>query len=640
MQPISRIRLHLLGGLTVFPDGTPDRPLSFHSRKGCALLAYLAMQGEARLTREQLARLLWGDRFDRQARQSLRQCLLSLRRELEHVAPGLLVFDGEVVGLNAELFSTDAREFAALAEESGDPQRALVLYRGEFLAGFSLDVEPFDDWVRGERARFAAMAARLLELQAAQSDEGGHGEQALRACERLLALDPLREDWQRLALKLTARHRGRDAAMARANALIALLRSELDANPEPATATLIDDIKRGTIAPASQTRSPKSIVLAPRDACSPVVAAPVPLAAERAADALTRVEAPLAPKPSAAAPSWRSKVLRPWPLAALTCVAALAIVVSWVWLLAPGRSVSASADHQTASPAGSRAVTVTQIPGPTFKDCDICPEMVELPAGEFMMGSPQDERWREQGEGPQRRVVIAKRFALGRFEVTVDQLAAFVAETGLSLGDTCHMLDPNTASLGPTNHSFRRPGFESTGSHPAVCVSWHEAQAYATWLGRRTGKAYRLPSEAEWEYATRAGTTTSYSFGSDATELCHYGRFADLASTFAWRGGCRSATTTHGPIQVGALKPNPWGLFDMHGNVWEWVSDCWTADIQEIPTDGSAFTRPGYCEVGVIRGGGWTTGYGGLRSAKRMPWVAASHYYAVGLRVALSLERP
>lgn len=154
------------------------------------------------------------------------------------------------------------------------------------------------------------------------------------------------------------------------------------------------------------------------------------------------------------------------------------------------------------------------------------------------------------------------------------------------------------------------------------------------------GKAYRLPSEAEWEYATRAGTTTSYSFGSDATELCHYGRFADLASIFAWGGGCRSATTTHGPIQVGALKPNPWGLFDMHGNVWEWVSDCWTADIQEIPTDGSAFTRPGYCKVGVIRGGGWTTGYGWLRSAKRMPWIAASHYYAVGLRVALSLERP
>jgi DNA-binding SARP family transcriptional activator len=347
MQAISRIRLHLLGRFAPFPARAPDQPLPISSRKGCALLAYLAMQPEPMQTREQLATLLWGDRFDKQARQSLRQCLLSLRRELEHVAPGLLVFDGEVVGLNAELFSTDAREFAALAEESGDPQRALVLYRGEFLAGFSLDVEPFDDWVRGERARFAAMAARLLELQAAQSDEGGHGEQALRACERLLALDPLREDWQRLALKLTARHRGRDAAMARANALIALLRSELDANPEPATATLIDDIKRGTIAPASQTRSPKSIVLAPRDACSPVVAAPVPLAAERAADALTRVEAPLAPEPSAAAPSWRSQIPHIWPLAALACVAALAIAVSWVWLLAPPQSVSVSVDHQS-----------------------------------------------------------------------------------------------------------------------------------------------------------------------------------------------------------------------------------------------------------------------------------------------------
>src|SRR5258708_15053467 len=144
-------------------------------------------------TREQLATLLWGDRFDKQARQGLRQGFMSLRKQLEPVVPGLLVFDGEVVGLNAELFSTDAREFA-LAEEGADLERALALYRGEFLAGFSLDVEPFDDWVRGERARFAAMAARLLELQAAQSDEGGHGEQVLRACERLLALDPLRED--------------------------------------------------------------------------------------------------------------------------------------------------------------------------------------------------------------------------------------------------------------------------------------------------------------------------------------------------------------------------------------------------------------------------------------------------------------
>src|SRR5262249_36490723 len=156
------------------------------------------------------------------------------------------------------------------------------------------------------------------------------------------------------------------------------------------------------------------------------------------------------------------------------------------------------------------------------------------------------------------------------------------AETGFNVGNGCHTLDPNTARLGPPDRSIGQPGFEFTGSHPAVCVSWHEAQAYVTWLGRRTGKAYRLPSEAEWEYAARAGTTTSYSFGSDEGQICQYGRFADFASPFAWRGGCRSTMTTYGPIQVGLLQPNPWGLFDMHGNAWEWVSDYWTSDAREI----------------------------------------------------------
>src|SRR5262245_43083433 len=244
---VSGMRLHLLGRFTVFPSGAPNQPLSISSRKGCALLAYLAMLSSPTLKREQLATLLWGDRFDKQARQSLRQSILALRQQLDPVAPGLLVLDGELVGLDAELFSTDAHEFAVLAEEAGDPERALGLYRGEFLAGLNLDVEPFDDWVRGERAHFAAIAARLLELQARQFDKRGDGEQALRACERLLAIDPQREDWQRLALTLTARHRGRDAAVARAKALIALLRKELDAEPEPATVALINDIKRGAL---------------------------------------------------------------------------------------------------------------------------------------------------------------------------------------------------------------------------------------------------------------------------------------------------------------------------------------------------------------------------------------------------------
>src|SRR5262249_6168968 len=123
MQAISGIGLHLLGRFAVFPTCAPDQPLPIPSRKGRALLAYLSMQPEPMLTREQLATLLWGDRFDAQARQSLRQCLLSLRKQLESVTPGLLVLDGDLVGLKAQLFSTDAHEFAALAEKSADSER-------------------------------------------------------------------------------------------------------------------------------------------------------------------------------------------------------------------------------------------------------------------------------------------------------------------------------------------------------------------------------------------------------------------------------------------------------------------------------------------------------------------------------------
>jgi formylglycine-generating enzyme required for sulfatase activity len=278
---------------------------------------------------------------------------------------------------------------------------------------------------------------------------------------------------------------------------------------------------------------------------------------------------------------------------------------------------------------------------PTFKDCTECPEMVALPAGEFMMGSPRNERGRQGVEGLPRRVVIAKEIAVGKFEITVDQFSAFVTETGMTVSDLCHvMVDVAGARpvWGPPKASFRQPGFEVTGSQPVVCVSWHEAQAYAVWLKRRTGKPYRLPTEAEWEYAARADASTAYSFGDDETALCAYAKFADLGSRLGWGGTCRSHIAAYGPLPVGSLKPNRWGIFDMHGNAWEWVEDCWTPIATEIPTDGSAFSRPGSCEVGVTRGGGWAAGSSRLRSATRWPTRATSQYHNLGFRVALSLR--
>jgi formylglycine-generating enzyme required for sulfatase activity len=276
-----------------------------------------------------------------------------------------------------------------------------------------------------------------------------------------------------------------------------------------------------------------------------------------------------------------------------------------------------------------------------FKDCADCPEMVALPTGEYMMGPPADERYRQDSEGLPRRVVIGTRVAIGKFEVTNDEFSAFVADTGMTLGNTCKEIvgfDGSYAVFGPPRVSFRQPGFEVSGAHPVVCVSWHDAQAYVAWLKRRTGKPYRLPTEAEWEYAARAETKSMYSFGSDETQLCAFARFADLDSQFGWRTSCRSNNLFYGTVPVGQLKPNAWGLFDMHGNAWEWVEDCWTPIASEIPTDGSAFSRTGKCEMGIVRGGSFASGAGRLRSAARLPTAVAAHFQNYGFRVALTLD--
>jgi formylglycine-generating enzyme required for sulfatase activity len=279
---------------------------------------------------------------------------------------------------------------------------------------------------------------------------------------------------------------------------------------------------------------------------------------------------------------------------------------------------------------------------PAFRDCRRCPEMIALPAGEFMMGSPDSEGGREGQEGPPRRVVLTEPVAIGKFEITVDQFAAFAEETGFEAGDLCHafVLDARPSEWPPIRGSFRAPGFRVTGTHPAVCVNWHDAKAYTNWLAGKTGRPYRLPSEAEWEYAARAGTTTAYSFGDDPSRLCEFARFADGDSSFPWRSGCHSGTFEPGALRVGMLAPNPWGLFDMHGNAWEWSEDCWTSEPRLLPVDGSAYTRHEDCDRHSMRGGGWGAERRRTRSAQRQPQSATARYYHLGFRVALSLGSP
>jgi DNA-binding SARP family transcriptional activator/TolB-like protein len=273
MQKPAGISLQLLGKFRVLSGDGPPTAIRISARKSCALLAYLAMHPDRSVSRQQLATLLWADRPDPQARHSLRQCLTSLRADLAPFAPDLLRLEGDTVELLLPATAVDAGALAALAHSTELPDlvRARDLYRGAFLADFDLGLETFDEWARAERARLETMAAHLYEACAAGFDAVGHGAEAIETAEHLVAFDPLREDWQRLALRLCARYRGREAALAKAEDLVARLRSELDVAPSPATVALIEDIRRCatvnaspiTVAETSDLRVVPSVVQAP-----------------------------------------------------------------------------------------------------------------------------------------------------------------------------------------------------------------------------------------------------------------------------------------------------------------------------------------------------------------------------------------
>jgi DNA-binding SARP family transcriptional activator/TolB-like protein len=254
MSKLSHITLQLLGPFAIEANVGRPVPIAIRSRKARALLAYLAMQPDYRARREELATLLWGDCPDKLARHSLRQCLIALRQDLS-VAAEILVLDREAIGLHAQSVSVDARSFIALgrSSESDAPSQAAQLWRGAFLPDLTLDIEEFDTWHRQQADQLAAAAGDVFATLWRNADANGDIEGAIAAAERLVALEPTREDRQRIALTLFARHKGRDAALSRAKMLTDLLRSELGVAPEPATRALIDAIKRGDFEPAHAT---------------------------------------------------------------------------------------------------------------------------------------------------------------------------------------------------------------------------------------------------------------------------------------------------------------------------------------------------------------------------------------------------
>ena len=286
-------------------------------------------------------------------------------------------------------------------------------------------------------------------------------------------------------------------------------------------------------------------------------------------------------------------------------------------------------------------------PGQTFRDCPDCPDMVIVPAGRFTMGSPPREPERGNHEGPQRAVAVNGAFAIGRHEVTRAQFAAFSRETpagGQGPGCVVWIAAAADFKRNETLRDGRAPGYPQGDDHPAVCVSWDEARAYAEWLSRKTGKRYRLLSEAEWEYAARAGTLTSRPWGDDPANACRQANLADetfvhdVRRSQKWYEGwhaCRDGYAYTAP--VGRLEPNAFGLHDMIGNAWEWVEDCWNESHAGAPDD-SGPRRTGDCARRVYRGGGWRSYPQFGRSAQRSRAEPGLQHALIGFRVARALD--
>ncbi|WP_460450354.1 formylglycine-generating enzyme family protein [Alsobacter sp. SYSU BS001988] len=238
-------------------------------------------------------------------------------------------------------------------------------------------------------------------------------------------------------------------------------------------------------------------------------------------------------------------------------------------------------------------------PAGVVRDCETCPALVPIPAGTFMMGSTEFFPF----EAPVHQVSIRKPYYLGQREVTYDEWDACVAEGG--------------CAFSPSDRGAGR------GSRPVGNVDWNDAQQFVGWLSKKTGKSYRLPTESEWEFAARAGTTTTYPWG----KAMEKGKAHCM--------GCNPEPAANA-VATGSFPPNAFGLYDMVGNVAEWVEDCWNDSFKSAPTDGSAWTRP-RCQERVLRGGSFTNDQRYVRSASRYKYDYDVRFYANGLRVARDL---
>ena len=276
-------------------------------------------------------------------------------------------------------------------------------------------------------------------------------------------------------------------------------------------------------------------------------------------------------------------------------------------------------------------------PGATFRDCPTCPQMVVVPAGSYRMGSPSSEEGRYDSEGPQHQVTISQPLAVGVYEVTRGEYGRFVEATGHVGGNSCYVWEGGSWEE-RSGRNWRTPGYGQTERDPVACVNWWDARAYVEWLSRQTGKPYRLLSEAEWEYVARAGSTTARYWGEGESGQCRYANGADQTAK-RHNSGWPVAACDDGHYRTapaGSFRPNVFGLYDVLGNVWEWVQDCWNGNYAGAPSDGRAW-EGGDCSRRVLRGGSWLDEPWLLRSANRSWNTAGNRDFSFGFRIARSL---
>ncbi len=286
----------------------------------------------------------------------------------------------------------------------------------------------------------------------------------------------------------------------------------------------------------------------------------------------------------------------------------------------------------------------------SFKDCKSCPEMIEIPEGSVYIGSHEEEIGRKKGERNRVKATIEKPFAIAKTEVTLAQFRVFMKESKyksnvpIRNGEPligCNYYDGKSYGY-IASHNWENPGYPQREDAPVVCVSWSDAKAYCDWLSKKTGREYRVPSTVEFEYATRAGSSSPWFWGTDPELACDYANVGDR--TFSNQFPTRPIfPCTDGYVftsSVAKFKPNAFGLYDMIGNAWEWTNDCFKNNLDDAPIDGSSYQGTNEeCVFRTPKGGSWISGVAWGRTAVRSRDGADYKSFMLGFRVAAEIKK-